>query len=141
MLSARSSFQTTARRRSQRRGSAVLEFAVCLPVLALLVFGGIEAASCIFLKQSLNIAAHEAAREATRPNATTTEAHTAAQAVLGSREVHGATVRFPGGDVAAVGRGETVAVEVRTTCRANSPLAGHFLPNRQLVARVVMVKE
>lgn len=141
MSSSPSPFRLAGSLRSRRRAAATFEFAVCLPVLALLVFGSIEAASFIFLKQSLNIAAHEGAREAIRPTATTADAENAARAILDSREVRGATVHFPRGDIAAVSRGDTVLVEVSTTCRPNSPLAGHFLPNRQFVARVVMVKE
>lgn len=141
MLPLRSSLCLAARKRSQCRGAACFEFAVCLPVLALLVFGCFEATSFIFLKQSLNIAAREGAREAIRPTATSMEAQVAARAILESRGVRGATIRFPRGDVATVPRGETVLIEVGTTSRANSPLAGHFLPNRPLVARTVMVKE
>ena len=37
-------------------GVAAAEFAVCLPLIVLLVFGSIEATNYIFLKQTLNIA-------------------------------------------------------------------------------------
>ena len=52
--------------RSNRRGIAAVELAVCLPVIVLLVFGSIEASSFIFLKQSLNVSAYEGIREAIR---------------------------------------------------------------------------
>ena len=52
--------------RGERRGVAAVEFAVCLPVIILLVFGAIEASSFIFLKQSLNVAAYEGIRESIR---------------------------------------------------------------------------
>ena len=47
------------RHRRTRRAVAAVEFAVCLPVIIMLVFGAIEASSFIFLKQSLNVAAYE----------------------------------------------------------------------------------
>ncbi len=40
----------------RRRGVAATEFAVCLPIIVLLVLGTIEACSLIFLKQTLAIA-------------------------------------------------------------------------------------
>ncbi|WP_153558968.1 TadE/TadG family type IV pilus assembly protein [Roseimaritima sediminicola] len=124
-----------------RRGVAAVEFAVCLPVLILLVFGAIEAASFIFLKQSLNVAAYEGCRAAIRASGTNAEAESKAVAILEARNVHDARVRFVSGDVSAVGRGEPVVLEVLAPTRANSPLAGQFIDNRDLTARVVMVKE
>ena len=52
--------------RRRQRGMAAVEFAVCLPVLVLLVFGAIEASSFIFLKQALTVAAYEGVRETVR---------------------------------------------------------------------------
>ncbi|QEG39900.1 TadE/TadG family type IV pilus assembly protein [Roseimaritima ulvae] len=126
---------------AKRRGVAAVEFAVCLPVLILLVFGAIEAASFIFLKQSLNVAAYEGCREAIRSTGSNAEAQTKAVAILDARNVRDAQVRFVSGDVAAINRGEKVVLEVSAPTRANSPLAGQFIDNRDLTARVVMVKE
>lgn len=53
-----------------RRGLAAIEFAICLPVLALLVFGSLEATAFIFLKQSLHVAAYEGVRNGSRADAT-----------------------------------------------------------------------
>ena len=61
-------------RRRSRRAVAAAEFAVCLPILVLLVFGSIEASSFIFLKQALSVAAYEGAREAALSNSTATAA-------------------------------------------------------------------
>lgn len=41
--------------------------AVILPLLVTLVFGAIEMSNAVFLRQSLNIAAYEAAKVITRP--------------------------------------------------------------------------
>lgn len=45
-----------------RRGAATAEFAVCLPVLVILVIGINETCSAIFLKEQVTIAAYEGAR-------------------------------------------------------------------------------
>lgn len=132
----------TAPKRSRiRRAVAAAEFAVCMPVVLLLVFGSIEATCFIFLKQSLQIAAHEAIREASRSTATEAQATARALAILESRQVQGATIRYPDGNIANIARGEPVTIEVSAPTRANSPLAGQWVVNRDLTARVYMLKE
>lgn len=129
------------RRGQHRRGVAAVEFAICLPVLALLVFGSIEATAFIFLKQSLHVAAYESVRTGSRADATQADATNRGQAILDSRDVRGATIRFVTGDVASVARGEPVVVEVAAPTNINSPLAGQWIANRTLTSRVFMLKE
>lgn len=124
-----------------RRGVAAVEIAVCLPVLMLLVFGSIEASSFIFLKQSLNVAAYEAVRTSVRVNGNNPLGSDRATNLLRSRDVNDFAVAFPNGDSGAAKRGDEVVVEVSAPTSTNSPLAGQFVPNRILTARVVMVKE
>ena len=125
----------------KRKGAATVELAVCLPVLALLVFGSIEAASFIFLKQSLQVAAYEGVREAIRSDTTDVLAVGRARAILDSRVVRDANIQFPAGSVASIARGQQVVIEVSAPTRTNSPLAGQWVANRTLTARVVMLKE
>ncbi len=125
----------------QRGGVAAVEFAVCLPMIVLLVFGSIEASSFIFLKQSLSVAAYEGAREAALNKSTGSKAIDRATNILNSRNVVDFEVRFPDGNPEGIKRGEEVSVEVIAPTQTNSPLAGQFITNRNLVARVVMLKE
>ncbi|MGB7329472.1 MAG: TadE/TadG family type IV pilus assembly protein [Rubripirellula sp.] len=141
-----SRFATARNRRhrsagQQRRGVAAVEFAVCLPVLVLLVFGSIEASSFIFLKQSLNVAAYEAIRESARVSSGNVQGTDRAVNILQSRNVNDFTIGYPKGDSAAANRGDEIVVEVSAPTATNSPLAGQFVTNRILTARVVMVKE
>ena len=46
---------------------AVVELAVCLPVLVLIIMGSIEACNLTFLKQKLTEAAYQGAMVATQP--------------------------------------------------------------------------
>lgn len=128
------------RHRPRRKAVAAVEFAVCLPVLVLLVFGSIEASSFIFLKQTLSVACYEGIREAAKSGATDVDATARAQAILDSRGVNDFEIEFPSG-VADLERGEQVVCEVSAPTRTNSPLAGEFVTNRVLTARVVMLKE
>ncbi len=125
----------------QRRGVAAVEFAVCLPVIVLVVFGSIEASSFIFLKQSLNVAAYEGIREAVRNGSNTAAATARAENILDARLVNGFRISFPNGNIENADRGEEIVIEISAPTATNSPLAGKFVTNRTLTARVVMVKE
>jgi Flp pilus assembly protein TadG len=127
--------------RDSRSGVAAVEFAVCLPVLIILVFGAIEASSFIFLKQALNVAAYEGVREAVRIRSDNTTGAARAENILNARTVQDFTISFPNGETADLDRGEIVVIEVSAPTSSNSPLAGQFVNNRVLTARVVMVKE
>jgi len=132
----------TIKRKSQRRsGVAATEFAVCLPLIILLVFGSIEATSYIFLKQTLNIAAYEGIRESIKVGSDNARGASRAENILRSRDVQGYEIVFPNGQSKETERGDTVVLEIRASAAENSPLVGRFINDRQIVARVVMVKE
>jgi len=131
----------TGRDLKSRRAVASVELAVCLPVIVLLVFGSIEASSFIFLKQSLNVAAYEGVRVATLSDSGNAEAKTIASNILDSRDVSGFQIDFPNGESRDADRGDKIVVVVSAQTTPNSPLAGQFVSNRLLRARVVMVKE
>lgn len=132
---------THHRQAKKRSGVAAVEFAVCLPVLVLLVFGSIEASSFIFLKQGLAVAAYETTREAVRPGSNSGEASARGQNILSSRGINDASISIPAGEVGDIPRGQEVIVEVSAPTATNSPLLGRFLTNRVLTSRVVMLKE
>lgn len=125
----------------RRRGAAAVEFAVCLPVLTLMVFGSIEASTMMFLKQTLNVAAYEASREAVRDGRGNGSATTRARTILEAREVKEFTIRFPAGESFNAKRGDEIIVEVSAPSGPNSPLLGEFISDRVLISRVVMVKQ
>lgn len=128
-------------RRHLRCGAAAVEFAVCLPVIILLVFGAIEAASFIFLKQSLNVAAYEGIRESIRIDSNNSNGINRAQNILNSRNVQDFNINFPSGESAEAVRGDEIVIQVSAPTATNSPLAGQFVTNQVLTAQVVMVKE
>lgn len=133
--------RTNQRRSSRKRGVAAAEFAVCLPLIILLVFGSIEATSFIFLKQTLNIAAYEGIREAIKVGSDNALAKAKAENILQARDVKGYEIAFPNGQSQLIQRGKNVVLEVRASTAANSPLVGQFINDRSIVVRVVMVKE
>ena len=71
---------------------AVVELAFCLPVIVLVIFGGIQAANLIFLKQAITEAAYEGALFGSRPEATHAETLGRVQAILDARNIQDTTV-------------------------------------------------
>jgi Flp pilus assembly protein TadG len=130
-----------SRRVSKRRGVAAVEFAILLPVVTLLVFGAIEASSFIFLKQALQVAAYEGIREAVRTSGTAADARVQAEAILASRQIRDAVIQFTAADPTTAQRGQSVVIEITAPTRSNSPLAGRWINNRTLSARLLMLKE
>ncbi|MEM0926140.1 MAG: TadE family protein, partial [Planctomycetota bacterium] len=104
----------------RRRAAAAVEFAVCMPVMILLVFGSIEASSFIFLKQSLSVACYEGIRTAAATESTEEDARSRAVDILDSRQVNDYEISFPSG-VEGLDRGDQVVCEVSAPTQSNSP--------------------
>ena len=122
------------------RGVAAMETAVVLPLLVLLVFGAIELSNGIFMKQSLNMAAYEAAKLITAPGSNEPLARTRCQEVLRVRRISDYTVTFSPTVTDATPRGTQVTVTV--TAPACSLCSGpvRFLTGRNIRSAVVMVR-
>ncbi len=76
----------------RRTGAAAVELAVCLPILASLIFGSIEASNSIFLQQALTIASYEAGSVASAIGGDSDTATNQANAVLSAFGIKSATV-------------------------------------------------
>lgn len=125
-----------------RKGAATVEFALCLPLILLLVFGAVEATDAIFLQQALTTAAYEGARAATVSTGTTATAQAAANAVLTARNITGATVTVSPGVTTSTAAGTNISVTVTTTVSSsNSMTTANFagFMGKSLSATVVMV--
>ncbi len=103
---------TTALRktvRQRRRGAACIEMAVIAPYLFLLVFGSIEFARMVMVKQSLTNAAREGCR-------------TAVLALTDNdNDVESAVRQYLRGSIADYSDSETVRVSIDPTNVANQP--------------------
>jgi len=126
--------------RPNRRGAAAVEFAVCLPLLMLIVLGAIETTHGIFLKQALSAAAYEGMRVAIEPRSNQADATHRAQAILDARFVKGTKIAFDT-NVDSAPRGQKVAVEISAPISLNSPFIGRVIQDRIVKVRTVMVKE
>lgn len=128
-------------RHKTKQGAAIVEFAVCLPVIMILILGSMEATSAIFVRQALTTSAYEGIREAIRIGSTTSNATSRAQAVLTARQIRDSSIRFTPTDLRTAPRGSNVVVEVSAPFKVNSPFFGNVIADRVTTVRSVMVKE
>lgn len=128
-------------RRCRRRAVAATEFAVCLPVLILLVLGSLECCSMIFLKQSLSVAAYEAAHTSLQADATSADGQATAMAILADRSVRGGQVTVADGDLGAVAEGDYFTVVVSAPTDQNRVVPLNFFAGRRLTAVATFMKE
>jgi Flp pilus assembly protein TadG len=127
--------------RRVRGGVAAAEFAVCLPIIVLLVLAMIESCTMIFLKQSLTVAAYEGVRTALEQNAAATDVRRTSQQILTERRVQGATITINPSDFEALPVGEYVDVTVTAPADRNSVIPGNFFRGKTLTGKATMMKE
>ena len=125
----------------RRRGAALVELAVCLPTLIFVMLMAMEAADVIFLKQTLHVAAYEAARAAIKPDSTSTLAENAAKQILDTRQVSDYEITFTPSNVSGVDPGEIITVTVSAPVSENTALPSWYPGTSELQARVKMNKE
>ena len=129
------------RRRGNRKGAAVVEMAVCLPIIVLLVFASIETCNMIFLRQALSASAYEGARVAVRPEATNEQVIARCQAVLNGRGLKDTTISINRKNVTKVQPGRPIEVTVSAKCDTNSTGPSWFFGGRTVVGQASFVKE
>jgi Flp pilus assembly protein TadG len=115
-------------RSKTRRGTATVELAVCLPMLALLVFGSIQACNLIYLKHALTSAAYEGTLELARPDATADSVTERVNQVLTMHNIKQSVVTItPGGKgMNQLAQGTPVSVRVSANVTPNVALSRWF---------------
>lgn len=131
---------TFARRGSNRKGAAVVEFAVCLPVILLIVLGSIEGASMLFLRQTLVQASYEGAKVAIRTGDKSL-AETAVNQVANGRRVQGLRFDTTPTDLASAQPGDVVTITVSAPGDSNSLFPFGPFKNRIVSAEARMIRE
>jgi len=129
------------RSKRDRTGTAAAELAVCLPTIALLVLGSMEACNAIFLRHAINVAAYEGARVAIRDGATNLKVEDRCEAVLAARRVNSASINLSVANVSTVVRGNRIAVTISAPANANAISPAWFFGGRTVQGTCVMVKE
>ena len=120
------------KRRARRRGSAVVEFAIVAPVLLLLLFGMIEFARLLMVKQAIAHASYEGARQASLKGTDELSIQQATNRALTAAGLSRATITITP-DVSSRDAGRLVGVTVAVRCQDVSWLNGSYLGPDQLL--------
>lgn len=128
-------------RARRRDGVAAAEFAVCLPLVMVLLLGTLEASTTIFLKQSLSIAAYEGARVAITPGANASDVMAKGMSILQERRVVGGSVSISPTPLDAVPERTWLKITVTAPAKGNSLVQGMFMSGHMLTGSASMMKE
>ena len=113
--------QLRNRRRSQdRKGAAVVEFALIAPLMILLTMGMMEIGRMVMVKQLLINSSREGARMAVLPGSTATEVKSQITVELEQASVSGANIVITPADLSNAPAGTSVTVEVSIEAAAIS---------------------
>lgn len=127
--------------RRSRKGAAVAELAVVLPILMIMVFGTLEICERLLLRQSAAVAAYETARMSARRTMTAERATARGLEILESRRINGGTININPSDLSEISTGEQIRVTVLVPIN-NNTLMKYVLPSSGNVrVRAFMVRE
>ena len=125
--------------RRGRVGGAVVELAICLPILTLLVIGTIETCDLIFLRTAMTTAVYAGTLEAAKQEADEASVVARIRESLDASQISGATVAVSG----LGGRsfddtppGQFVQLRVVVPVRQNTRISQFVTPRRSFVVRV-----
>lgn len=124
-----------------RSGAAIVEFALVVPVLLVIVMGTIEASTMIYLKQTLHIAAYEAARTALVPKTTVSIVETTARRILDDRRVRDTTITVTPNNFSAAAASTWITVRIDAPSNSNFAVPLLFFRNKTISGNCTMMKE
>lgn len=130
------------RRRPNRRGAAVVEFAIVAPVFFLLIFGMIEYGRMIMVQQVITNASREGARRAVLDGASYGDVQQTVEDYLRSGGINGENLTVTPNPPSNAGFGEPVTVTVTVPFDQVSWLPSPmFLGGTDMSATTVMRRE
>ncbi|MGB7343548.1 MAG: TadE family protein [Pirellulaceae bacterium] len=138
------SFKQSRRRKlnnASRRGVAVVELAVCLPVIVFLLLATIEACVMLQIQQNAAITAYEGARIGIMPGADASVVQLQCGMLLDDRGIENYTILTSPSDLSSMEVGDQLTVTVEIDCSANSVIGGTFIDGKTISESVVMKAE
>jgi Flp pilus assembly protein TadG len=130
-----------SRRPERRKGAALTEFAICVPVLAIFLYGTMEVCEMIYLRNALTLSAYEGARLACRRDATATMATQRAQQICTAQQVNSPTITISPTNITSAAVGTRITVTVAAGWNANSITRFVLSSNYTFSVSSTMVRE
>ncbi len=132
----------TYKKSSDRRGAAVVEFALIAPLFFIFVFGTIEFGRMVMVQQQITAAARDGARMAIIDGTTTEQVTENIEQHLANNGVADATVSLTATRLAGIEHGTPITVTVSVSFDDVSWIpAPFFLGGAELTAAATMRKE
>lgn len=131
-------------KRRERKGVAVVEFAVCLPILVLLVLGINEVCAALYLKEQVTVAAYEGSRIGCQRGTTDLMVEDYVKAMLDERGISydaSKVVTFSNPGFSSARTMEHVTTTVTVPMGNNSITGSVFTGDQEITASVTMRKE
>ncbi|TWU44029.1 TadE-like protein [Novipirellula aureliae] len=125
--------------RTQSRGVAVLELAICLPILLTLTFATIEVCTMLHLRQKIKVAAYEGARVGITPESTSSKVSYHCETLLDSQSVYGYTISMQPSNPKDLQEGDYFRVTVDAAFAPNS-LVGDWIYSSKTLSETVSLK-
>ncbi len=127
--------------RRNRKGAALIELAVFIPILFVISIATLETCRMIYLRQSLKIAAYECARLAIVPGVTAEDIQAQCDAVLLGRKIDEYTLTCTPADPQQLRVGELFKAEVEAPATEAAIVASWFYSGSSLKEHVVIMAE
>ncbi len=129
------------RNNRRRRGTAVVELAVCVPVLVLIVLGAMSATTMIFMRTAAVQSAYETVKEVVRPNGDSVRALERGRAVLEFRNIVPQSIEISPSNVEVQDPGTPITVTVRASAAENRLFTFGVFSGGEVEVQATMVKE
>ena len=127
--------------KKQRQGAAIVEFAVCMPLLVVVFLASIEITNGIYLRQAGTTAGYEAARLISKQGGTEVAAKARAAEVLEAHSIVDAVVLVSPSVNENTERGTPVTVSVQIPADNNTSGFVSFLRSRLIETNTTMVRQ
>lgn len=137
-MAAESSTRKTSKK---RKGAAIVEFALFLPLFFMITMATIETCRVLYLRQSLTIAAYECARLGVIPGMSLEALEFQCDAIVDGRNIRNVTLKVDPPDLSSLHYGEPLTVTVETKADDNAMLGTWFYRGRTLRETVVILGE
>lgn len=126
---------------NQRRGAAIVEVALTLPILVLICLATIDTCRVIFVRQSAKLAAFECARIGIIPGVTRTQLQQLCATFMASRAVSQASVSLSVADLSSLTKGDLLTVTVTVPANSNALSSSWFYRGRTFAESVSILVE